>query len=142
MRAFSTGWRGIGSVVRDVYYSATVSYCGVYYPQTPLYSRAGHTPSTVECYVYHEAVRYLLCSARKKCGESRRSNTLTMTVLFFELKTMYSVCRYSSCTCICLCTYIHVLYITLRRVFFFLLLVALLDTCTNMISRFEIRNCD
>ena len=28
-------------VVRDVYYSATVSY-----PQTPLYSGAGHTPST------------------------------------------------------------------------------------------------
>ena len=36
--AFSTG---VGSVVRDMYYSATVSY-----PQTPLYGRAGHTPST------------------------------------------------------------------------------------------------
>ena len=37
--------RCIGSVIRDVYYSATVSYCySMYYLQTPLFSRAGHTP--------------------------------------------------------------------------------------------------
>ena len=46
--SFSTGRRGyVDIVVRDVYYSATVSYCSmIVLPANTLFSRAGHTPST------------------------------------------------------------------------------------------------
>ena len=80
-----------------------MSYYNLYYPQTP--SIAGpHDLSYVACKnakftIKLSATRH---AALGKCGESRRSNTLTVIVCFVELKLVFLAnCLYSPCTCIC-----------------------------------------
>ena len=66
-----------------------------------------------------------------------------------QLKTMYSVCLHMAIepvymhlfTYVRPCT-VHGIVQTTLRCGIFLQLIALLDTCTNMISRSEIRNFD
>ena len=89
-------WCAKNSLIRDVIRWVTNAHPGLYYQQTPLYSR------TI-CSSWHknakftvcEAVPYLSRCAGKVWWGSRRSNTLT----WLEL-SIHSVCKQSSHTCI------------------------------------------
>ena len=72
-------------------------------------------------------------AALGRCGESRRSNTLTVTSRIYNV---YSVCKQTAYTVspwislrTCTCIYINSPNYLRRSIF--LLLVALLDTCNN-----------
>ena len=67
----------VGRVVRDVYYSATVSTIAGPYALSHDLARK-NAKFTVKL----SATCYAVLG---RCGESRRSNTLTVTVRFFEL---------------------------------------------------------
>ena len=73
-----------------------------------------------------------------RCGESRRTNTLTMTVCFFELKlfTVFASKLPIQPVYVHLSTYMNSPNYLYRGIF--LLLVTSLDTCTNMICRLGI----